>query len=112
MPVNPEYRDYVLEQLGCLGGVTGRTMFGGVGISLDRVFFALIANDVLYFKVDDSNRGDYETAGMAPFKPYPTRNTTMPYYEVPVSVLEDVDQLTAWGRKAYAVGLRNGPRSA
>lgn len=107
MAVSPEYRAYVLEQLACLGGVTDRPMFGGVGIYLDRVFFALIANDVLYFKVDDSNRADYETAGMAAFKPYPTRHTTMPYYEVPVSVLEDVEQLTAWGRKAYAVASRD-----
>ncbi len=107
MPVNAEYRDYVLEQLSRLGGVTGKPMFGGAGIYLDGVFFALIANDVLYFKVDDSNRGDYEAAGMAPFKPYPTRNTTMPYYEVPVSVLEDVDQVTEWARKAYAVAARN-----
>jgi DNA transformation protein len=106
MPVNAEYRDYVLEQLSCLGGVTGKSMFGGVGIYVDGVFFALIANDVLYFKVDDSNRGDYETAGMAPFKPSPARNTAMPYYEVPVSVLEDVDQLAVWARKAYAVAAR------
>lgn len=85
-----------------------RYTFGGVGIYLDRVVFALIANDVLYFKVDDSNRGDYEAAGMTPFKPYPTRNTTMPYYEVPVSVLEDIDQLTVWGRKACAIRSRLG----
>jgi DNA transformation protein len=106
MPVNAEYRDYVLEQLACLGSVTGRNMFGGVGIYLNDLFFALIANDVLYFKVDESTRADFEAAGMAPFKPYPTRNTTMPYYEVPAFVLEDVDELTAWGRKAYAVAAR------
>jgi DNA transformation protein len=106
MPVSPEYRDYVLEQLACLGWVTDKRMFGGVGIYLDGVFFALIADDVVYFKVGDLNRADYEAVGMRPFKPYRNKPTTMPYYEVPVSVLEDVDQLTAWGRKAYAVAAR------
>lgn len=103
MPVSPEFRAYVLEQLACLGGISARGMFGGVGIYLNDVFFALISNDALYFKVDESNRADYEAAGMGPFKPYRNKKTTMPYYEVPVSVLEDVDHLTAWARKAYAV---------
>jgi DNA transformation protein len=110
MPVSPEYRDYVLEQLACLGSVWGQPMFGGVGIYYEDTFFALIANDTLYFKVDDSNRADYEAAGKAPFRPYPTRDTAMSYYEVPVSVLEDVDQLTAWGRKAYSAASRNRSR--
>lgn len=78
-------------------------MFGGIGIYLDRVFFALIADDVLYFKVDDSNRGDYEAAGMGAFRPYPDKKTTMSYYAVPVEILEDDEQLSAWGRKAYDV---------
>jgi DNA transformation protein len=106
MPVSPEYRDYVLEQLARLGRVTGKPMFGGVGIYLDHVFFALIANDVLYFKVDDSNRGDYESAGMGPFRPYSDTTTPMSYYAVPVEVLEDEDQLSVWGRKAYDVANR------
>ncbi|MFZ5877166.1 MAG: TfoX/Sxy family protein [Nitrospirota bacterium] len=106
MPVSAEFRDYVLAQLACLGHVTGRPMFGGVGIYLDGVFFALIADDVVYFKVGDSNRSDYEAIGMKPFRPYRNKKTTMPYYEVPVSVLEDVDQLAVWGRKAYAVATR------
>jgi DNA transformation protein len=106
MPVSPEYRDYVLEQLASLGHITGKSMFGGVGIYLDGVIFGLIAHDVVYFKVGDSNRADYEAVGMKPFRPYRGTKTTMPYYEVPVSVLEDVDQVAAWGRKAYTVAAR------
>jgi DNA transformation protein len=107
MPVSAEYCAYALDQLASLGRVTGTRMFGGVGIYLNGVFFALIADDVVYFKVGDSNRAEYESAGMKPFKPYRNKNTTMPFFEVPVSVLEDVDQLAAWGRKAYAVARRS-----
>jgi TfoX-like protein len=32
------------------------------------VFFALIFDDTLYFKVDDSTRPEFEARGMAPFR--------------------------------------------
>jgi TfoX/Sxy family transcriptional regulator of competence genes len=60
----------VLEQLQGAGPVTAKKMFGGVGLYIDMVFFGLIADDVLYLKVDDSNRADYEAEGMKPFKPF------------------------------------------
>ncbi len=108
MPVSPQYRDYVVEQLACVGRVSARSMFGGVGLYLDGVFFALIARDVLYLKVDDANRPEYEAAGMSPFKPYPNRRTTMPYYELPAEVLDDPDQLREWARKAWDAANRGG----
>ena len=83
-----------------------RRTFGGVGLYLDGVFFALIANDVLYLKVDESNRPEYETVGMAPFKPYPNKRTTMPYYELPAEVFDDTDQLREWVRKAWDAANR------
>ncbi len=56
MPVNDEYLNYVLGQLKSAGSVTHKKMFGGVGLYLKGTFFALIAADVLYLKVDESNR--------------------------------------------------------
>jgi DNA transformation protein len=59
MAVNPEYKAYVLDQLAPLGPVTARAMFGGAGIYLDGVMFALITRaDVLYFRTGDANRGN------------------------------------------------------
>jgi DNA transformation protein len=69
-------------------------MFGGVGLYGKGVFFALIAKDTLYFKVDDSNRPDYEAKGIGPFKPFGERSYVMQYYEVPVDILEDKE---VWG---------------
>ncbi len=80
MPVSDQYSDYVLEQLCCAGRVTARKMFGGMGLYLQGMFFALIASDILYFKVDDTNRPDYEAAGMGPFQPFADRpGYTMQY---------------------------------
>lgn len=83
-------------------------MFGGVGLYHDDVFFGILARDTLYLKVDESNRADYEAAGMAPFKPYADRGGTMRYYAVPLEVLESALELAAWARKAVAAarGIR------
>lgn len=106
MPVSEQYLDYVVDQLGCIGQITAKKMFGGAGLYFDAVFFGLIANDVLFFKVDDENRGDYEAAGSNPFKPYGDQSYSMGYYEVPVDVLEDVDQLKTWAKRAVAAAER------
>ena len=45
MAVSQSYRDYVLEQLGRVTPVTSKSMFGGVGIYAEGLFFALIAED-------------------------------------------------------------------
>ena len=81
-------------------------MFGGVGIYSAEVFFALIDNDTLYFKVNDQTRPAYVKKRMKPFIPDPRKpeSAMNGYYEVPVSVLEDRDELGAWAAKAIAVG--------
>lgn len=106
MPVSEEYLDYVVDQLGCIGDVAPKRMFGGVGLYHDGLFFGLIAADVLYFKVDDENRPEYETAGAKPFQPYGEESDSMGYYEVPVDVLEDVERLRTWARGAVAAAAR------
>jgi len=106
MPVSEEYLDYVVDQLGCIGDVSAKRMFGGVGLYHDGLFFGLIASDVLYFKVDDEDRPAYESAGARPFQPYGEGSYSMSYFEVPVDVLEDVDQLRTWSRRAIAAAAR------
>ena len=66
MPVTDNYLNFVLEQLNCIGRINYKKMFGGVMISFQGKPFSLIANDVLYFNVDDSNKADYESAAMKP----------------------------------------------
>ncbi|HEX6751788.1 MAG TPA: TfoX/Sxy family protein [Longimicrobium sp.] len=103
MPVTPEYREFVLEQLGRVTPVTARGMFGGVGIYADGLFFALMDDDTTYLKVDDSNRGDFEAAGMRQFSPFDDPKMVMQYYELPADVIEDADALRPWVLKAIDV---------
>ena len=102
MAVSQSYRDFVLEQLGGATPVTGKSMFGGVGIYAQGLFFALIAEDRLYFKVDDVTRSDFEGRGMEPFRPFGD-DSAMGYYEVPADIVEEVNQLETWMKRAIDV---------
>lgn len=103
MAVSAGFVAFVTDQLEGCGPITARRMFGGVGIYSGDLFFAIVADDALYLKVDDSNRPDFERAGCRPFRPYGEGGATMQYYAVPVAVLEDADALAGWGRRAIAV---------
>lgn len=112
MAVNASYRDYVTDQLeqACALPIRTNRMFGGVGIYAGEHFFAIIADETLYFKVDESNRADYEAAGMDPFAPFPDRDVIMGYYQLPEEVLDDVSELGEWVAKAVDVAARTGKR--
>jgi DNA transformation protein len=104
MAISADFLTYVREQLSALKDLTSRRMFGGVGLYAEGVFFGLIANDVLYFKVGDGNRCDYEARGMSPFRPHPGKpHVSLSYYEVPSEVLEDRDECGLWARRSVAV---------
>jgi DNA transformation protein and related proteins len=110
MRVSAGFRDYVLDQLSGVRGLRAKAMFGGVGIYADDVFFGILASDVLYFKVDDTNRRAYELAGSKPFRPYDDRSMTMPYYAVPLDVLEAAPTLVEWAEQAVAVARSAKPK--
>lgn len=106
MPVSPEYREFVLEQLERVAPVRARRMFGGVGLYRDDLFFAVLDDDRMYFKVDDTNRPDYEALGQRPFDPFKDGVHLLQYYEVPPDVVEDPDELCLWMDKALEVARR------
>lgn len=111
MAVTPDYRERVEQQLAAVvPALKTKSMFGGVGVYSHSLFFALLDNDRLYFKVDESNRGDFEALGMGPFRPFPDPSYVMQYYEVPTSILDDPIQLGAWVAKAIDVAQRKGKR--
>jgi DNA transformation protein len=111
--MSESFRGYVLEQLRRVrADVRDRRMFGGVGIYAGDVFFALIADDTLYFKVDDSNRPDFEARGLGPFRPYGDSGEVMQYYEIPEDLLEDPEALRPWAEQAIAVAVRKRTRKS
>ncbi len=108
MAVSPEFQAFVAELLAPVGPVAIRRMFGGAGAFYDDVMFALIIGEVLYFKVDDTNRTDFEAAGKGPFS-YDTktgRRALRGYFEVPDELFETPEDFTVWARRSIDVALR------
>ena len=101
-----DFVDHVLDLLTPWGGVSARKMFGGYGLYKQGAMFALAAEDVLYFKVDDRNRPLFQQLGMTPFtydgqgKP-----VEMPYWETPPDALDDGAALIDFARGALDAAL-------
>jgi len=105
MAVSSAYLAYAIDQLSQCIDVRTRRMFGGVGIYHEDAFFALIDDDQLFFKVNDSTRAEFVSRGAQPFRPVGANSkiVTLSYYTLPPEILEDVDELKPWTLKAIAV---------
>ncbi len=100
MPTKHEgFKDFVLDQLHDLRGVSCRAMFGGYGLSCRGMFFGIIHQGRLYFKVTPATVASYQTRDMKPFKAT-AKMTLKTYYEVPPDILEDGEALAAWAERA------------
>lgn len=107
MAFSTEFKDFIVEQLEPLGSALVKRMFGGAGLYLDGTIFALLADDVLYLKVDEQNRADFEAEDMEPLSPFEDGKLVLKsYYECPPQLLEDSGELCDWARKSWQAGRR------
>jgi len=108
LPVSQEFRSHVAELLKPIGAIGVRGMFGGAGIYSGDTMFGLIADDTLYFKVDEENRAAFAAEGSGPFvyEPGPGRKVSMSYWLVPAKLLDEPDALVEWARGALAAARR------
>lgn len=107
MAASAEFREFVAEQLARLGPIRIRAMFGGAGIFLHDVMFGLIADDVLYFKADETSMPRFEAEGMSAFTySGKDRPVVMPYWTVPDRLYDEADEMIEWARQAYEVAIR------
>jgi DNA transformation protein len=100
MMVGKEYLELMMDKLEPLGSVRNKAMFGGYGIFYEDTMFALISDNVLYFKVDQESQHKYEDIGSRPF-PH-----GISYWEVPPAILEDDIKLRKWANKSIVIALR------
>ena len=106
MPKSNEFVDYLLELLEPFGQVTARAMFGGYGIYHNQLMFGLVADDMLYLKVDDVNRKEFEERKLQPFV-YVKQGKAMKmsYYQIPEEALDNSDEMCRWAELAYSAAL-------
>lgn len=111
MAVSSSFRILVVDQLNrAVPRIRARPMFGGVGLYSGELFFALIADDTVYFKADASTRPEFEARGMEPFRPFGDEGGTMQYYQLPEDILEDPETLRLWAERALTIARQNKGR--
>lgn len=106
MSSTKDFAEYVTSDLFReIPGVTARAMFGGYGLYKDGIVFGIIVENVVYLKVNDSNKPEYEKRGSNPFI-YEMKNkkiASMPYYELPEDIMENTDALREWVEKSVEI---------
>ena len=90
------------QRLTMLGDIRSKKMFGGHGVFEEDKMFALIdSKGKVFFKVDESNRSTYESAGSE-------KHARMPYYSVPEEVLANNDSLEEWAQASIKISKGAG----
>lgn len=102
--------DRIETALTNLGPVTMRGMFGGWGAFLDGAMFGLVADDVLYLKTDDRNRGEFERAGLGPFVFVRGGEDVVTSFRRAPEPLEDWAAMEPWLQGAYDAAQRAASR--
>jgi DNA transformation protein len=103
MTISNGFLEYVLAQFSAWGEVTVRKMFGGAGLYRGGKVFGLVADNVAYLKVDETNKDKFLVAGSSPFKPFPNKPTILSYFEIPPDVLENPGELIEWADESLSI---------
>jgi DNA transformation protein len=112
MANDSEFVGFIHELLENFGPVSIKRMFGGHGIFRDGLMFGLIADDVLYFKVDDENRQQFEERELEKFTYYKKdKPFSMSYYQVPEEVYDAEEEMLSWATPAFEAALRKSNKS-
>jgi len=102
------YTDYVLECLQPVGAISSGRFFGGIGVSVDGVQFAMMMGNALFFVVDDSTRPQYEQMGTGCFW-YNTKKKKInvkKYHEVPGEWLDEQETLLQRAEESIRIARR------
>lgn len=98
---------YVVDLMRPFAQVVTRPMFGGFGIYLDGLMFALIAGERLYFKADEQSIPEFERLGLGPFTyEFKGKVDSLRYHEAPAEAYDEPQHMVHWAKLAYACALR------
>ncbi len=113
MTVNAEFRDYILELCEPFAQVMAKSMFGGCGLYLCGIFFAILTGDTIFLKADDETRDDFIKADLPVFTyTAQVKPRSLSFYAAPEQALEEPEQLESWVRKAVTAGDRAAKKKA
>lgn len=106
-----EFVAYVVDLMQTMGPVHAKGMFGGHGIFLEGLMFALVADSILYLKTDKDTENEFKEKGLEAFTYIKKdKEYKMSYYQAPEEALEDSEEMNIWANKAFSSALRAASR--
>lgn len=117
MSANGELLQIVKDALDRDGVVSGRRMFGGIGVYFEGLFFAILDDGVIFLKTSGETRPHYEAEQSRPFS-YMTKKgaaVLTTYWRLPDRLLDDSEDLRVWlcasvAAARQAAGAKASPR--
>jgi DNA transformation protein len=100
----------IAEMFQGLGPVTIKRMFGGKGVYHNGLIVGLEVNGEILLKADQESAADFAAAGSRQWVYEGHKNrkpTAMPHWSIPVSAVDDPEEMSAWAKKAYEAALRS-----
>jgi DNA transformation protein and related proteins len=112
LSVSASFKEFLIEQMAGFGPVTIRPMFGGAGVMRDGLMFALIDDEVIYLKADDTTKAAFVAENLSQFT-YMSKSDKMmemAYWHIPERCLDDPDEMANWCRTAFGVAMKAAAR--
>lgn len=87
-----------------IGQSRAKAMFGGYGIYIDECMVGLVADAVLYLKVDKALSKQYSEKGLPHFTFMKNdKPVDMSYCQAPQEIFDDLELMLVWVEKSYNV---------
>ena len=108
MVASDSFAEFLREQLAPLGHISLRRMFGKTGVFCDGLMFGIVADNTLYFRIDDGNRAVFKEAEAYPPLNYEKKGETidLSFWRAPERLFDEPDELVVWAREALAAARR------
>lgn len=108
MTAGDSFAEFLCEQLAPLGRITLRRMFGKAGVFCDGLMLGMLADETLYFRVDEQNREAFAEAAAFPPLNYAKGDQfiDLAFWRAPDRLFDEPDELLAWARLALAAARR------
>jgi len=103
-----EYVEYLKEVFEEFGPVQPKLMFGGYGVFHKGLMFALVSDDTLYLKADETNSRYFSERGLEQFS-YEKQGKIfkLSYYMAPDEIFDDPEEAKVWAARSFAAAVRS-----
>jgi len=107
MASSSDFIAYVLDQLSDWGNVYQKRMFSAIGLFQNDLMFGLIYNDMVFLKIDETNKKKFIEANSKPLIIFKSKSTVPSFYELPIDVLENADEFVFWAKESLEIQIKN-----